>query len=318
MTEDPQERLLGQDWAELWDTLPEAPPLVKRPAMAQITLRLPDGLRARMQRVASDEGLPYHSLARAWIIDGLRNTGESPSVLQQQPPQPEQLNLKLKQHVLDNLKQRAHELRRPYHTLARELIESALTSAEERLGITVMQPQERPVKDLMVLLLHAHNKRGEDAVRGITRMQKLLFVLEQTLVPTLESRFYAHNFGPFSESVYDAAESLRSAGLLSGSERPGKGPPSFAEMMASAKRPPIGESEISEEFALSDVGHDAAERLVHSNPAYERLFQQVSKLRTEWDTPDLIERVYETWPEQTEKSLIRDEVAERRQRRRSQ
>ncbi|MHB1865453.1 MAG: hypothetical protein ACYCPS_04840 [Candidatus Saccharimonadales bacterium] len=317
MTQDRHEQLLGQDWAEFWDTLPEAPPLVKRSPTAQITLRLPTGLRGRIQRVAAADGLPYHSLARAWIIDGLRNTVEPPPAPQQQAPQSEQLNLKFKPQVLDNLKQRAHDLGRPYHALARELIESALASAEERLGIAA-PPQEPPVKDLMVLLLHAHNKCGEDAVRGITRMQKLLFVLEQTLLPQIPSSFYAHNFGPFSERVYDAAEALRVTGLLSGSERPGKGPPSFAEMMSSAKSPSVAGTESNEEFALSDVGHDAAERLLHSNPAYERLFNQVSKLRAEWDTPDLIERVYETWPEQTGKSLIRDEVAERRRQRRRQ
>ena len=33
--------------------------------------------------------------------------------------------------------------------------------------------------DLMVLLLHAPGNRGQEAIRGMTRLQKLLFVIEQ-------------------------------------------------------------------------------------------------------------------------------------------
>ena len=52
----------------------------------------------------------------------------------------------------------------------------------------------------MVLLLHATNARGEDAVRGVTRLQKLLFVIEQT-IGSEQSGFYAHSYGPFNEGV---------------------------------------------------------------------------------------------------------------------
>ena len=71
-------------------------------------------------------------------------------------------------------------------------------------------------------------------------------------------------------------------------------------------------------FALNESGHEAAEKLRHSSPAYEALFDAVENLREKWDTPDLIDRVYDRWPEYTGRSLIRDEVAERRERRRKQ
>jgi len=167
----------------------------------------------------------------------------------------------------------------------------------------------------MVLLLHATNKRGQDAVRGITRLQKLLFVVEQNLVE--QSRFYAFNYGPFNEEVNDAARALRLAGFLSSGESVAGGPPSFAEMMETVEeRAGPRDEPQAEEFALSERGHEAAERLRRSNQAYDQLYAYVRAVREEWDTPDLLERVYETWPKYTERSLIRDEVAQRRGRRR--
>lgn len=71
-----------------------------------------------------------------------------------------------------------------------------------------------------------------------------------------------------------------------------------------------------EEFSLNTRGHEVAERLRRSSDAYERLFAQVETIREEWDTEELVERVYEQWPKYTERSVIKDEVAARRARRR--
>jgi len=72
----------------------------------------------------------------------------------------------------------------------------------------------------------------------------------------------------------------------------------------------------AEEYSLNERGHEAAERLRRSSRAYERLFAQVENIREEWDTDELVERVYEQWPKYADKSVIKDEVAARRARRR--
>jgi len=46
----------------------------------------------------------------------------------------------------------------------------------------------------------------------------------------------------------------------------------------------------------------------------------VESIRQDWDTGDLnelVDRVYETWPKYAEKSVIRDKVAQRTERRRA-
>jgi predicted DNA binding CopG/RHH family protein/uncharacterized protein YwgA len=319
MSSDRRDALLDADWSSAWDTLPEAPELVPRTKTAQITLRVPSRLLARIKAVAAARSLPYHALARSWLLDGLRgaeNGRREPASVLDGEAQEEQLNIKLDQELLDQFKTRASELRRAYHRLAREWIEAAVAREEEALGLSP-SPGDPPIKDLMVLLLHTPGKQGTAAVQGMTRLQKLLFVVEQKIAAE-GSRFYAFNYGPFNEEVNDAAQALRLAGFLSGAGSATAGAPSFAEMMATAaeRAGPRDEPE-AEEYALNERGHDAAERLRQSSQAYEQLYEYVRTLREEWDTPDLIDRVYEMYPKYTERSRIREKVTKRIEKRRS-
>jgi predicted DNA binding CopG/RHH family protein/uncharacterized protein YwgA len=311
MSMDSFDALLDQDWSEAWESLPEAPALVPRAKTGQITLRVSPTFLARLKRAAAALSLPYHALARSWIVDGLRGESVPDAESASTETQPHQMNLKVEQVVLDALKARAQELRRPYHRLARELIASSLVQQEARLGLEPLSSGPA-IKDLMVLLLHATDKRGESAVRGMTRLQKLLFVIEQKLAS--QSNFYAFNYGPFNEEVNDAAHALQLAGFMQDGAPKNAGPPSFAEMMAtvSGRAAPRDVAQ----FELNEHGHDAAERLLRSDRAYSQLYEYIRALREEWDTPDLVERVYEAWPKYAEKSLIREEVAARRSSRR--
>jgi uncharacterized protein YwgA len=230
-----------------------------------------------------------------------------------------QLNLKLDQAVLDGLKARAHEMHEPYHRLAREWIEWETEQAEQVLGLDPALSSLPAIKELMVLLLHAPNQRGDSAVRGMTRLQKLLFVVEQKLAS--QTRSYAFNYGPFNEEVNDAARALEVAGFIRNAQAVASGKPSFHQMMAAIteRAGPEDEGKIVV-FALNDEGHAAAEKLRQSSPGYEQLFKFVESLRKEWDTGnlnDLVDRVYETWPKYAAKSRIREEVARRTERRRA-
>lgn len=128
--------LVDTDWSSAWDSLPEAPDLVPRRKTAQMTLRLPCSLLARIKAVAAARSLPYHALTRSWLLQGLRSAraaGQAAGSVADGETQGEQLNIKLDPEVLDQLKARASALRRPYHRLAREWIESAVAQEEEAL-----------------------------------------------------------------------------------------------------------------------------------------------------------------------------------------
>ena len=309
--------VLDADWGDAWDALPDAPEWEPRAKTAQVTLRLPGSVLARIKQVAARRSLPYHALARSWIANGLRESAPPTDIAASDEPQTEQLNIKLDQVLLDALKARAHEQRYPYHRLARECIESALVQEEANLGIDQAAAKRPPLMELMVLLLHSSNARGEDVVRGITRLQKLLFVVEQKLSSTTD--FYAYNFGPFDEEVNKTAETLRLAGFVQGGHAAGTEPLSFATMMAvvAGKAGPgvSTDQEPPKDFLLTEMGHERAERLRKSSLAYERLASYVAAVRREYDDDDLVDRVYAEFPQYTEKSLIRDKVARRAARR---
>jgi predicted DNA binding CopG/RHH family protein len=136
MTDDPRpESLTDTDWGDIWENLPEAPPLVPRPKTTQITLRVPPSAISRLKVIARMRALPYHALARAWIVDGLRSPEAPLATFAGDEPQAAQLNLKVDQEQLDALKHRAGALRRPYHALGREYIEAALEREEKEVGI---------------------------------------------------------------------------------------------------------------------------------------------------------------------------------------
>ena len=308
-TTDRDRDLLGRDWGSAWDDLPDAPELVARPKTAQITLRLPAALVADAKRIGAARHTPYHVLVRGWMLDD----GADASPAAEAGPNAVQLNVKLTREQLDEIKAAAHLLRRPYHRLARDRIQAAV--ARERSALGAPQARRPSVQELMVLLLHQKGPSGGDAVRGITRLQKLLFVVEREL--GAGNAFYAHNYGPFSTEVLDAAEALRIAGFI-GERRSRAARPSFVEMVSQVERRAGPRTDAVEVFALTPEGHDAAERLRRSAAVYEELFAAVGRIRRRWDLQsldELVERVYEEYPEYAERSVIRHEVAERARRR---
>lgn len=76
------------------------------------------------------------------------------------------------------------------------------------------------VDDTIVLLLGAPSQYGQltGRVNGITRLEKLVFLIEQEgdldafLAETAD--FEPHNFGPFSKKIYQAVETLEAYGLI--------------------------------------------------------------------------------------------------------
>jgi predicted DNA binding CopG/RHH family protein len=326
MTEkDRRDALLERDWGDEWNILPEAPALVLvQPKTAQITLRVPAHVVAALKLVAAAKSLPYHALARSWILGALRS-GELPDpaieLEDEESTASEQLNIKLEPEVLVQLKKFSHAARRPYHRLARQWIETALARERASVARPESSSQRPSMREIMILLLHGHeNRLGTDAIRGMTRLQKLLFVIQQHIEPQ-STTFYPFHYGPFDDQVIDSAHALRDRGFLTGGEPSvGADRPSFADMMATVMHragPPESEPET---FELTPAGHEAAERLRRADDAYNTLYVRIQTLRQQWDTPnvqDLVARVYERWPDYAERSRIKDEIAQRRARRRA-
>lgn len=169
--------------------------------------------------------------------------------------------------------------------------------------------------DLVLLLLAAptRNKTLTDAVPGITRLEKLLFLLgkETDLSTIVEDplTFEPYDFGPYSKEVYEAVELLEAAGLLR-EELAYSGP---GRRIDEAEQIIIGTDEIADgverRFFLTDDGKGVARYLEDSAPA--DLVETMSSLKDRFGAlplRQLIRYVYSNYPESAKRSKIREEV----------
>src|SRR5205085_8381093 len=87
------------------------------------------------------------------------------------------------------------------------------------MGIHTMDEAIQLDREDVILLMLEANERilRKDALSGITRLEKLLFLLERETdfegIATF-FEFEAHNFGPFSKEVYEAVEFLLGCDLI--------------------------------------------------------------------------------------------------------
>lgn len=168
--------------------------------------------------------------------------------------------------------------------------------------------------DAIVLLLGAPGATEKDhgRIEGITRLEKLLFLLEKETDAMSwlkeDAQFRSDNFGPFSAKAYQEIENLTTYGLVTDS----------ATLSDSAEdtwetEHIIGES-TPERYAtrnleLTEKGWRYYKALLTELPAEAE--SVVSDLKRRFGAIPLrrlIRYVYQQHPEFTDKSLIRDEI----------
>jgi uncharacterized protein YwgA len=172
---------------------------------------------------------------------------------------------------------------------------------------------------------------------GITRLQKLLFLLEEEegLKPTEGGyEFEAYKAGPYSPELYDDLEFLENLGLLKGEVTSEASEPeaeevdlSFDHLMgqeseksaegADVDGPASADSYEERRFRLTDDGRKRIEQLLLSGdvaPVANKIRRIKSKYG-KYSLNDLLYHVYTKYPEMTTESEIRDKVLRRGSRR---
>lgn len=168
--------------------------------------------------------------------------------------------------------------------------------------------------DAIVLLLGAPGatERDRGRIEGITRLEKLLFLLEKETDATRwlkeEAGFRPDNFGPFSAKAYQEIENLTTYGLVEDSA-------SLSETAEDTWETEniIGES-TAEAYAtrnleLTEKGRRYYDALLAELPAEAE--PVVSELKRRFGSIPLrrlIRYVYQRHPKYTGKSIIRDEI----------
>lgn len=171
------------------------------------------------------------------------------------------------------------------------------------------------IDDAIVLLLGTPapgSPKGE--IRGITRLEKLIFLLEKETNSKAwlqdDAGFEAYNFGPFSQKIYQAVDTLAAAELIRDSSRA-----SNSSMDSWEQREGIGSARATNDpyttrdFELTDRGWKYFEALKKEMPSNS--LDELTAFKTQFSPlplRQLIRYVYARYEQFTTKSLIRDDV----------
>lgn len=165
--------------------------------------------------------------------------------------------------------------------------------------------------DLVLLLMAAPTKvrTAQDALRGITRLEKLLFlatkeagVADQVSDPFV---FQSYDYGPYSREVYEAVDLLEAAKLLREEAVIGGQAIDDIEEAAATASERAG---VERHFYLTPEGRDVANLLCERNPELVKALSVIKDKYASLPLRRLIRYVYTAYPEYTDRSLIKDDI----------
>ena len=171
------------------------------------------------------------------------------------------------------------------------------------------QPSKLDREDILLLLLSALSGCGtKQRVAGITRLEKMMFLLQQETAFSgkLQNKFNFEpwKFGPFSREIYEDLDLLACLGLV---EAKVQELPSYAEYTEEDR---LIESEVDEPvvqkvFTLTDRGCRVTEKLRAA--ISDRDWAEIGQLKKRFEKVPLtrlIQYVYQKYPETTSKSVL--------------
>jgi len=167
--------------------------------------------------------------------------------------------------------------------------------------------------DVVLALLYARGATGEqcEPVRGITRLQKLLFLLWKEGgfredIPRLYN-FEAYDFGPCVDDLYDDLDFAEDIELISVQEVPSgnefEGGDESAFLANFGFR--LVERPTRRDFALTEAGREAAKEICdHLDDQQREHLEQIKRRFNSMPFFDLLRYVYRKYPAFATKSVL--------------
>lgn len=171
------------------------------------------------------------------------------------------------------------------------------------------------VDDAIVLLLGAKPEPPETrgVIRGITRLEKLMFLVEKessaTIQMTERLEYKAHNYGPFSQRVYQALQNLAAAGLIIDTAVQSK-TDDDREVLEDAVGPDVASARYAtRDFRLTPLGVRYYRALLQDiDPGAVAEIARIRREYSGWPLRALLRYVYTKYADYTSKSVIRRDI----------
>lgn len=181
-------------------------------------------------------------------------------------------------------------------------------------------------KSLVLCMIGLSGSSIEGELGGITRLQKLLFLLDKEVGVKADGNgfsFEAYKAGPYSSKLYDDLEFLENLGFLKSEEVGESSSAEAVELDAlnfndliggpSEDEPGGSDTYIERSFSLTSKGKEKIESLLE-NDNYKPFFDGIRKIKSKYGNyslSDLLYYVYSKYPEMTTNSEIKDKVLRR-------
>jgi uncharacterized protein len=182
------------------------------------------------------------------------------------------------------------------------------------LGSDSATPPVLETDDAIVLVLGAPGGSERPGyLEGVTRLEKLLFLLERETPLrdwlTEKADFRSHRFGPFSSKIYQAVDTLAAAQMVRDSA---KGAPTTEDRWE-ALNVLMDDEDVdpytTRTFELTERGRRYYGVLIEELPVdAERTLATFKSRFAHLPLRQLVRYVYERYPQFTDKSEIRDEI----------
>lgn len=164
--------------------------------------------------------------------------------------------------------------------------------------------------DLVLMLLWAPTtvESANGRVNGITRLEKLLYLVERETsvaegVAAEQLKFKAYKYGPFSKDVYEAVELLEESGLLV-EQRVVDGQTIDSMEDISVTGAVEVDEYVERRFVLTDNGRLVADHLARHHPSIVKQLTTIKDRYAGRSLSGLIRYVYKSYPESAEQSTI--------------
>ncbi|WP_156184209.1 helix-turn-helix transcriptional regulator [Halostagnicola sp. A56] len=130
-------------------------------------------------------------------------------------------------------------------------------------------------------------RANDEAVEGITRLQKLVFKTQKNILDEDEYEFEPHDYGPFSKELYNDVDSLGEDDYI----------------RCEIKETPSGNPK--KVYSITDEGEQILDRF--SDTDFERKFDDIDELKEkDNDKPilELLSDIYAEYPEMAKNSKL--------------